>query len=31
MSGSVPDGEDVVQEGLFQAYRKLDTFDEGPR
>jgi DNA-directed RNA polymerase specialized sigma24 family protein len=25
----VPDGEDVIQEGLFQAYRKLDTFDEG--
>src|SRR5260370_20048945 len=29
MTGSVPDGEDVIQEGLFQAYRKLDTFDEG--
>jgi RNA polymerase sigma-70 factor (ECF subfamily) len=24
----VLDGEDVVQEALFQAYRKLDTFDE---
>ena len=28
MTGSVTDGEDVVQEALFQAYRKLDTFDE---
>jgi RNA polymerase sigma-70 factor, ECF subfamily len=28
MTGSVIDGEDVVQEALFQAYRKLDTFDE---
>jgi RNA polymerase sigma-70 factor (ECF subfamily) len=28
MTGSVLDGEDVVQEALFQAYRKLDTFDE---
>jgi RNA polymerase sigma-70 factor (ECF subfamily) len=27
MTGSVTDGEDVVQEALFQAYRKLDTFD----
>ncbi len=27
MTGSVMDGEDVVQEALFQAYRKLDTFD----
>src|SRR3954470_12059557 len=27
MTGSVLDGEDVVQEALFQAYRKLDTFD----
>jgi RNA polymerase sigma-70 factor (ECF subfamily) len=24
MTGSVTDGEDVVQEALFQAYRKLD-------
>jgi RNA polymerase sigma-70 factor (ECF subfamily) len=24
----VVDGEDVVQEALFQAYRKLDTFDD---
>lgn len=29
MTGSVMDGEDVVQEALFEAYRKLDTFDEG--
>jgi RNA polymerase sigma-70 factor (ECF subfamily) len=28
MTGSVLDGEDIVQEALFQAYRKLDTFDE---
>jgi RNA polymerase sigma-70 factor (ECF subfamily) len=28
MMGSVLDGEDVVQEALFQAYRKLDTFDD---
>jgi RNA polymerase sigma-70 factor, ECF subfamily len=28
MLGSVMDGEDVVQESLFQAYRKLDTFDD---
>src|SRR5215510_3419051 len=28
MTGSVMDGEDVVQETLFQAYRKLDTFDD---
>jgi RNA polymerase sigma-70 factor (ECF subfamily) len=28
MTGSVVDGEDVVQEALFQAYRKLDTFDD---
>jgi RNA polymerase sigma-70 factor (ECF subfamily) len=26
MTGSVSDGEDIVQEALFQAYRKLDTF-----
>jgi RNA polymerase sigma-70 factor (ECF subfamily) len=31
MTGSVVDGEDVVQDALFQAYRKLDTFnDERP-
>jgi RNA polymerase sigma-70 factor (ECF subfamily) len=28
MTGSVLDGEDIVQESLFQAYRKLDTFDD---
>src|SRR5262245_17340160 len=28
MTGSVFDGEDVVQDALFHAYRKLDTFDE---
>jgi RNA polymerase sigma-70 factor, ECF subfamily len=28
MTGSVIDGEDVVQDALFQAYRKLDTFDD---
>src|SRR5260221_12201868 len=28
MAGSVIDGEDVVQDALFQAYRKLDTFDD---
>ena len=28
MTGSVLDGEDVVQDALFHAYRKLDTFDE---
>ncbi len=27
MTGSVMDGEDVVQEALFEAYRKLDKFD----
>jgi RNA polymerase sigma-70 factor, ECF subfamily len=30
MTGSVLDGEDVVQEALFHAYRKLDTFDDAP-
>jgi RNA polymerase sigma-70 factor, ECF subfamily len=28
MTGSVMDGEDLVQEALFEAYRKLDTFDD---
>src|SRR5213080_92204 len=28
MTGSVLDGEDVVQEALFQAYRMLDGFDD---
>lgn len=27
MTGSVMDSEDVVQEALFEAYRKLDQFD----
>src|SRR6266702_2187391 len=29
MTGSVMDGEDIVQDALFHAYRKLDTFDDG--
>ena len=28
MTGSVLDGEDVVQEALFRAYRMLDRFDD---
>jgi RNA polymerase sigma-70 factor, ECF subfamily len=28
MTGSVLDGEDVVQDALFDAYRRLDTYDE---
>jgi len=28
MMGSVADGEDVVQETLFDAYRRLDSFDD---
>lgn len=28
MLGSITDGEDVVQDALFCAYRSLDTFDE---
>src|SRR5690349_10739155 len=28
MTGSVSEGEDVVQEALFHAYRKLDTYDD---
>jgi RNA polymerase sigma-70 factor, ECF subfamily len=28
MTGSITDGEDVVQDALFRAYRSLDTFDE---
>jgi len=27
-TGSVLDGEDVVQDALFHAYRKLDSFDD---
>jgi RNA polymerase sigma-70 factor, ECF subfamily len=28
MTGSVLDGEDVMQEALFEAFRKLDRFDD---
>ena len=28
MSGSAMDGEDVVQEALIEAYRKLDQYDD---
>ncbi|MGA8441520.1 MAG: RNA polymerase sigma factor [Candidatus Sulfotelmatobacter sp.] len=28
MTGSVMDGEDVVQEALIEAYRKLEKYDE---
>jgi RNA polymerase sigma-70 factor (ECF subfamily) len=28
MTGSVLDGEDVMQEALFEAYRKLERFDD---
>src|SRR6266513_1203675 len=28
MTGSALDGEDVVQEALFEAHRKLDQFDD---
>ena len=28
MTGSVMDGEDVMQEALFEAYRKLEQFDD---
>ncbi len=28
MTGSTLDGEDVVQDALFDAYRRLDTYDE---
>lgn len=28
MTGSIMDGEDVVQEALFEAFRKLDQFDD---
>jgi RNA polymerase sigma-70 factor (ECF subfamily) len=28
MTGSLLDGEDVMQEALFDAYRRLDTFDD---
>ena len=29
MTGSALDGEDVMQEATFEAYRKLDAFDDG--
>jgi RNA polymerase sigma-70 factor (ECF subfamily) len=28
MTGSITDGEDVVQDALFRAYRGLDTYDD---
>jgi RNA polymerase sigma-70 factor (ECF subfamily) len=28
MTGSILDGEDLVQEALFEAYRKLDMYDD---
>lgn len=28
MTGSILDGEDVVQDALFRAYRSLDTYDD---
>jgi hypothetical protein len=28
MTGSVLDGEEVVQDALFEAYRKMDQFDD---
>ncbi len=28
MTGSITDGEDVVQDALFRAYRSLDTWDD---
>ena len=28
MTGSITDGEDVVQDSLFRAYRSLDTYDD---
>ncbi len=28
MTGSVMDGEDVIQDALFEAYRKLDQYDD---
>src|SRR4030081_771675 len=28
MTGSVLDGEDLVQDALFEAYRKIDQFDD---
>ena len=28
MTGSITDGEDVIQDALFRAYRSLDTYDD---
>src|SRR5215470_2925985 len=28
MTGSIADGEDVVQDALFRAYRSLDAYDD---
>jgi RNA polymerase sigma-70 factor (ECF subfamily) len=28
ITGSILDGEDVMQEALFEAYRKLETYDD---
>src|ERR687885_413289 len=28
MTGSITDGEDVVQDALLRAYRNLDTYDD---
>ena len=28
MTGSTLDGEDLVQDALFDAYRRLDTYDD---
>src|SRR5438874_786946 len=28
MTGSITDGEDIVQDALFRAYRSLDTYDD---
>jgi RNA polymerase sigma-70 factor, ECF subfamily len=28
MTGSIMDGEDMVQDALFRAYRNLDSFDD---
>jgi len=28
MTGSITDGEDVVQDALFRAYRSLDAYDD---
>jgi len=28
MTGSVMDGEDVMQDALFEAYRKLEQYDD---